>query len=153
MTKGTWNRTTKAVADAQPLSPRMNFTNAATSSGDEINRLMPAKCAFTEVLNQGLEASASASNMNGAPDLRRALSLLSSDAWVPSSTAQGNEVHLAGSSNIAASPFQVVPSAPESWQEDHTLTFNFHGSGSQSQELHFSKVPYDSSIFEANEVL
>ncbi|KAG0473413.1 hypothetical protein HPP92_015270 [Vanilla planifolia] len=152
MTKGTWNRTTKAVADAQPLSPRMNFTNAATSSGDEINRLMPPNVLSPSPQSRSGSFCICIEHERSTGPMSCSLSL-SSDAWVPSSTAQGNEVHLAGSSNIAASPFQVVPSEPESWQEDHTLTFNFHGSGNQSQELHFSKVPYDSSIFEANEVL
>ncbi|KAG0451439.1 hypothetical protein HPP92_026244 [Vanilla planifolia] len=86
----------------------------------------------------GLEAPASAFNLNRAPDLHRALSLLSSDVWIPPSTAQGDTFPLGSSvSDVVSHPtVQVVNSAPACWLHDeHSLSFNIHSSGSQIQEL------------------
>lgn len=111
--------------------------------------------------SSGLEASVSASNLNGAPDLRSALSLLSNDSCGQCNTGQSHMIQFARTSPAAAShppPLQASHhSMPECWHDDHSLTeqalsFNFNGNGSQFQEFHLSKAPFDSPLFEGNQV-
>ncbi|KAF8772142.1 hypothetical protein HU200_006140 [Digitaria exilis] len=73
----------------------LHFSNLQISSSvashthhHNLNGLMPFKGANTKVLNQvsGVEASATASTSNAAPELGRALSLLSDGSWGSSST-------------------------------------------------------------------
>ncbi|KAG0466741.1 hypothetical protein HPP92_017713 [Vanilla planifolia] len=137
LSKGSWSKPTKVVADGQLLLP-LDFSNVDTPSCNDLSKFMPLKCATAEVLNQGLEAPASAFNLNRAPDLHRALSLLSSDVWIPPSTAQGDTFPLGSSvSDVVSHPtVQVVNSAPACWLHDErSLSFNIHSSGSQIQEL------------------
>ncbi|XP_020599978.1 squamosa promoter-binding-like protein 12 isoform X2 [Phalaenopsis equestris] len=157
--KGSWLKTTKAGVEGQLNLPVMDFSNTNTASRDEFNRFMPFKCTASEVLNQDQEAYVHTSNLNGAPELRRALSLLSSDAWCPSSTAQTNMNQLANADPIVTSHLraQLANSAPQCWQDDNslpeqTLPFNLHGNGTHLQDLQLSKAPYETSFYEATQV-
>ncbi|XP_020689473.1 squamosa promoter-binding-like protein 12 isoform X2 [Dendrobium catenatum] len=158
MRKGSWLKTIKADVDRQLQFPEMDFSNKIKPSRDGLNRLIPFKCTTNEVLNQGEEAYVPTSNLNGAPDLRRALSLLSSDAWCPSSTEQSSMIQLAITNPITTSNLRVPTAnlAPECWQNDNSLAeqalpFNLHGNGSHIQDLQLSKAPYESSFFESNQ--
>nr|AMR58258.1 squamosa promoter-binding-like protein 3 [Oncidium hybrid cultivar] len=160
MTKGSWLKTTtKAGFDEQLSSPMMDFSATNTASRDDFNRIMPFKCAMTEVLNQGQETYAPTADLNGAPELRRALSLLSSDGWCPPSTTQSDMVQLASPDPIAASHLraQAANAAPDCWQDaaslaEQTLPFNLHSNGTHIQNLQLTKAPFESSFFEANQV-
>nr|AQQ11834.1 squamosa-promoter binding protein-like protein [Bambusa oldhamii] len=59
----------------------------------DLDGLMRFKGTNTKVLDQGVEASAVVSNSNGAPDLRRAHSLLSSDSWGSTDIQPSSQVH------------------------------------------------------------
>uniref|UniRef100_A0A0E0HV12 SBP-type domain-containing protein n=1 Tax=Oryza nivara TaxID=4536 RepID=A0A0E0HV12_ORYNI len=64
----------------------------------DFDGLIPFKGNTTKVLNQGVDPACAvvSSNSNGAPDLRRALSLLSSDSWGPADVQAGSQVHPGG---------------------------------------------------------
>ncbi|TKW23278.1 hypothetical protein SEVIR_4G282500v4 [Setaria viridis] len=74
--------------DELPFSNLQISTSVAaqTARHHNFDGLMPVKGTNTKVLNQGVEASTAASNSNGAPELGRALSLLSDGSWGSSST-------------------------------------------------------------------
>nr|AMR58259.1 squamosa promoter-binding-like protein 10 [Oncidium hybrid cultivar] len=163
-TDGSWPKPTKTGVDGALHLPFMDFSDAFPASHHGFNRTMPFKGTTAEVLNQGLEASVTTSNLNGAPDLRSALSLLSNDSCGPCNTGQSHMIHFARTSPAAAAAASHPPPLPasnnslqECWQDDHSLTeqalsFNFNGNGSQFQEFHLSKAPYDSPLFEGNQV-
>nr|AGI62051.1 SQUAMOSA promoter-binding-like 3 [Erycina pusilla] len=161
MTKGSWIKTTtKAGFDEQLSSPMMDFSATNTASRDDFNRIMPFKYAMTEVLNQDQETYAPTADLNGAPELRRALSLLSTDAWCSPNTTQSDMVQLASPDPISdASHLRppAVNSAPNCWQDaaslaEQTLQFNLHSNGTHIHNLQLSKPPFESSFFEANQV-
>ncbi|KAJ0965548.1 hypothetical protein J5N97_026686 [Dioscorea zingiberensis] len=80
--RGSWIKSTKAGVFDGPLGfPSGGHSNTSSTLRNDLDRLLPLKGTTAEVLNQGLEASAVAPNLDGAPDLRRALSLLSTDTW------------------------------------------------------------------------
>lgn len=64
--------------------PSALFDIQYDANNNQANLLSSSKGETSKFLNQGVEASLAASNLDGAPDLPRALSLLSNDSWVPS---------------------------------------------------------------------
>ncbi|KAJ1260757.1 hypothetical protein BS78_10G256800 [Paspalum vaginatum] len=84
---------------------------------------MPFKGTSTKVLNEGVEASAAASNSNGAPDLGSALSLLSDGSWGSSSTViqqPSSHAHAGAMPPLAtvAAVHPLDPSLGRFWQDD-----------------------------------
>uniref|UniRef100_A0A0E0LFC8 SBP-type domain-containing protein n=2 Tax=Oryza punctata TaxID=4537 RepID=A0A0E0LFC8_ORYPU len=75
-----------------------NNVVAHTVHHHDFDGLIPFKGNTTKVLNQGVDPACAvvSSNSNGAPDLRRALSLLSSDSWGPADVQAGSQVHPGG---------------------------------------------------------
>ncbi|KAL5223909.1 hypothetical protein ABZP36_010548 [Zizania latifolia] len=91
----------------------------------DFDGLVPFKGTTTKVLNQGVEASAVVSNSNGALDLRRALSLLSSDSWGPANIQPNPQAVHSGRvmpPPLAAPANPVMPALHPSprgfWQDD-----------------------------------
>ncbi|CAL5050048.1 unnamed protein product [Urochloa decumbens] len=74
--------------DELPFSSLQISTDVAshTAHRHDFDGFMPFKGANTKAINQGVEASVAASNSNRAPELGRALSLLSDASWGSSST-------------------------------------------------------------------
>uniref|UniRef100_J3MHD9 SBP-type domain-containing protein n=1 Tax=Oryza brachyantha TaxID=4533 RepID=J3MHD9_ORYBR len=108
-----------------------NNVVAQTVHHHDFDGLIPFKGNTTKVLNKGVETSAVvSSNSNGAPDLRRALSLLSSDFWGPADVQPSSQVHPGGVmpplATVAAptNPANVMhhalhhPSPGGFWQDD-----------------------------------
>uniref|UniRef100_A0A0A8Z3R4 SBP-type domain-containing protein n=1 Tax=Arundo donax TaxID=35708 RepID=A0A0A8Z3R4_ARUDO len=92
-----------------------------------VSELMPFMGSNTNVLNQGVEASAVGSNSNGAPDLGRALSLLSNGSWgstsaviqQPSSHAQAGAVPPFATVAVSNPAMHPLDSSPGGfWQDD-----------------------------------
>ncbi|CAN6173493.1 unnamed protein product [Urochloa humidicola] len=77
-----------AGLDELPFSNLQISTSVAahTARHHDFDGLMPFKGTNTKAVNQGVQASSAASNSNGAPELGRALSLLSDGSWGSSST-------------------------------------------------------------------
>lgn len=110
----------------------------------------------------GLEASAHAPNLGGAPDLRRALSLLSTESWGPVNPGQSSLVHFANTSHDTAAHTTAleVNTSAGYWQDQHSLRqqerelpFDLHNNGSQYQEFQLPKPPYETSFFDSSQIL
>ncbi|KAG9449381.1 hypothetical protein H6P81_009346 [Aristolochia fimbriata] len=154
-TKGSSSRMTKVGdVEGQVLLPDEQLPNTTSFLRHDFDRLLPLKCDTAEVLPQGLEASVIASNLDAARDVRRALSLLSSNYWASADSGHTSFNQLVHTSS--AQP--AVPAAPQGfvlvnsdiWQaeqptaESHILAA--HGSSSQFQEFDLFKAPYESSF-------
>ncbi|KAG6506675.1 hypothetical protein ZIOFF_032002 [Zingiber officinale] len=81
--KGPWIKPTKECnIDGHLNLPSSHILNGFSSLYHDGDKLLPCRGTAAEVLNQGSEASAGASNLDGAPGVGRALSLLSATSWV-----------------------------------------------------------------------
>ncbi|XVE92114.1 hypothetical protein REPUB_Repub01dG0069300 [Reevesia pubescens] len=133
--------------------------NSNTMRCHDSNRFLPAKGKHNtaEVLNQGVEESAVASNMGTTQDLHRALSLLSNDSWVSSEPKHGSlaySMHANPTSvsqpamNAISQGFQSALS--ENWQmEQQTTQSQVHTTlhDNHFQEFQLLKAPYDSGFY------
>lgn len=167
-----WLNDRDLVQNKHHIQQCFNMISFGNNGGDSTNQLhqrkfllgcidivMKIKILLSPVFVSGQEAYVPTSNLNGAPDLRRALSLLSSDAWCPASTTQSDMIQLASPDLIAASHLRVqaANSAPDCWQDDSSLAeqalpFNSHSNGTHFQNLQLTKAPFESSFFETNQV-
>ena len=114
----------------------------------------------------GLEASAIAYNSNVAPDLRRALSLLSTNSWGlndPGPISLDQFMHV-NQTNVAQ---PVMHAEPQNWAlassenmhiqqtssetRGHSLDLLNNGS-SMFQEFQLFKAPYESGCFYPNQI-
>lgn len=110
----------------------------------------------------GLEASLTASNLDGALDLRRALSLLSANAWGsadPGTTSSLVQLAHANHTSAAQPAIHAVNSTSEYWQDEHALAqqgrvlqFPTHSNGSQFQEFQLLKAPYETTFFDSSQI-
>uniref|UniRef100_A0A0D9WTV3 SBP-type domain-containing protein n=1 Tax=Leersia perrieri TaxID=77586 RepID=A0A0D9WTV3_9ORYZ len=78
----------------------------------DVDGLIPFKGNTTKVLNQGVEESTVVSNSNVAPDLRHALSLLSSDSWGLADIQTSSQVHSGGVMPPLAATGVAAPTNP-----------------------------------------
>lgn len=161
--KGSWIKSTKAGdIDGHLHFSNSDLPNTVPALPHHLDKLLPFKGTTAEVLNRGLEAHTPASNLDGAPDLRRALSLLSTDSWGSVNPGQSSLVHFANAShNGAAHPaVQEVGTSAGFWQDQHSLPqqervlpFGLHNNGSQYQEYQLSKASYETSYFDSSQIL
>ncbi|KAK3155981.1 hypothetical protein QOZ80_2AG0101280 [Eleusine coracana subsp. coracana] len=80
-TKDPWLKPMGAVGvDGIHLSSQKVWNNITPNEHHDFDGLIPFKGTRAKVLNQGVEAPVVVSNLNGAPDLQRALSLLSNNS-------------------------------------------------------------------------
>nr|AQQ11869.1 squamosa-promoter binding protein-like protein [Phyllostachys edulis] len=126
-TKAPWLKPTRSAGvDGMHLSSQQVSNNIMPHGHGEhhdFDGLMAFKGTSAKVLNQGVEAPAVASNSNGAPDLQRALSLLSNNSvgaanLQPSSQMHSGVTTIAGASNPV---MHAVDSSPGLWQDGLTL--------------------------------
>ncbi|KAK9276652.1 hypothetical protein L1049_006188 [Liquidambar formosana] len=161
-TKGYPLRLAKAVGiDGQLHLPSNEPPCAITALRNDSNRFLPSKGATDEVLNQGLEEPMLSSNLDAAQDLRRALSLLSTNSWgscEPEPVSLDHPMHV----NNMSMPHSMQHAVPQSlplaasgyWRTEqqstdsqvHTSTSPSNGS-SHFQEFQLFKVPYGSCLF------
>nr|AQQ11868.1 squamosa-promoter binding protein-like protein [Phyllostachys edulis] len=95
-TKLPWMKPTRMVGldELHFSNPQMPSNVVAHSvHHHDFDGLMPFKGTNMKVLNQGVEVSTIVANSNGAPDLRRALSLLSNDSWGSTDIQSSSQVH------------------------------------------------------------
>ncbi|KAH7674627.1 SBP domain-containing protein [Dioscorea alata] len=160
-TRGSWIKSTKAgVFDGQLGLSSGGLSNTNSTLRSDLDRLLPFKGTTAEVLNQGLEASAATSNLDGAPDLRRALSLLSTDTWGSAEPGLTSIVPVVDKSQTKAvlPAMQVMSSATDLWKDEQpldqqarVLPFNLHSNGSQFQEFQL-KAPYEAAFFDSDHI-
>ncbi|XP_078161929.1 squamosa promoter-binding-like protein 11 [Carex rostrata] len=168
----------KGLVDGQMLhlgsqngSDHNTNLNPYSTLGHDVDGLLPIKATTVQVLNQGAEATATAaSNLDGAPDLRRALSLLSSPtattsppppqpAWPTGSPELNFSDHNtpSNSNQTVTLAATSLPNNSAFWFNDtHPLHFPFslhNGAvatgGLQFQEFQLLKpaAPYETAAF------
>ncbi|XP_059656655.1 squamosa promoter-binding-like protein 12 isoform X2 [Cornus florida] len=81
-------------------SPGIQLPHAISMLNFDSNRILPCKDTAAEVFNQGLKESMFSSSLDEAPDIPRALSLLSTNSWgsQPESITFNHPVHVDHSS-------------------------------------------------------
>ncbi|XP_059637042.1 squamosa promoter-binding-like protein 12 [Cornus florida] len=137
-------------------------SNAISKLHLDSDRVLPFQCTTPRVLNHGLEASTiTSNNLDVAPELRRALSLLSTDSWglnepEPISLEQLTRVNQTGVAQpvihaesrnrvLASTEYVRVEQAPSKSQ---VRSSNLHNNGSsQFQEFQLFKAPDESRCF------
>ncbi|XP_077214990.1 squamosa promoter-binding-like protein 3 [Tasmannia lanceolata] len=159
--KGPWIRTAKTGGiDGQLRLPSVDLPNAIPTLHHDFNRLFPFKGTTANALNQGLEASMHASNLDASTDVRRALSLLSTNSWGSSNPASASldqlvhVTHTSAAQTAIHSVHQGLPLAStEYWQaeqhpyESRVAPLALQSSGSQFQGFQLFKTPYESAFF------
>lgn len=160
-TKGSWIKPAKAGG----VNGRLHFSNsqlsdAVTTFPHNLDKLLSFKGTTTEVLNQGLEASITR-NMDGAPDLQSALSLLSTDSWGSANPTQTNFAQFVTSSHSGAAhpTVQAGNPMPGFWQDEQHLSqqarvspLDLHSNGGQYQEFQLFKPPHEMTFFDSNQM-
>ncbi|XP_077238635.1 squamosa promoter-binding-like protein 12 [Tasmannia lanceolata] len=160
--KGPWMRTAKTGSiDGLLHFPSVELPNAISPLRHDFDRLLPFKGTTAEVLNQGLEASMIASNLDASTDVRHALSLLSINPWGPSDPESASLDHLVLGTHTSAAQtamhevHQCLPLASaEYWQaepypsESRVAPFSLQSNGSQFQEFQLFKTPYQSAFLD-----
>ncbi|TVU33482.1 hypothetical protein EJB05_25303 [Eragrostis curvula] len=153
-TKAPWLKPTRAVgADGIHLSSQQVWNNITPHGRHDFSGFIAFKGTSAKVLDQGVEASAVVSNLNGAPDLQRALSLLSNSS---ADAASGQPIPQLMTTIASSSNPVMQGSSPGLWQDgpalDHQARFQAFdplssGSGiATPHQLHLLKPhSYDSS--------
>lgn len=127
----------------------------------DFDKLLSFKGATAEVLNQGLEASMITSNLDATPDIRRALSLLSTSSWgSPDQEPAFNHImhanHTSAVQPMMHMVHQGLPHASsELLQAEHPSAetpapSTFNNSIGQFQEFQLFKEPLESAFFYNN---
>ncbi|KAF8400129.1 hypothetical protein HHK36_013425 [Tetracentron sinense] len=164
-TKRSLMRPEKSGGDEQLHFPSNDLPNAISTIHRDSDRLLSFKGTTANVLNQGLEAPITASQLDATPDLRRALSLLSTDSWgsgepEPTSLNQFMHVNRASVAQpvVHAVPHSLPLASSEYWQteqqpaDSHMHSSGLHNNGSgQFQDFQMFKAPYE-SFFSSNQM-
>ncbi|XP_062218175.1 squamosa promoter-binding-like protein 3 isoform X2 [Phragmites australis] len=157
-TKASWLKPTRAAGvDGLHLSSQQVWNNITPHGAHhDFDGFMAFKGTSPNALNQGVEDSAVVSNSNGAPDLQRALSLLSNSSAGAANDQPSPQLHPGLTTVTSSSNSVMQASAPGLWQDgtplDHQVRFQAFdplGSGSAITTPHQLQLPkpsaYDSS--------
>nr|CAD1832042.1 unnamed protein product [Ananas comosus var. bracteatus] len=155
--KESWIKSTKAGGvDGQQLQmSNSKLSSPFSTLCHDVDRLMPLK---------GPEASVTASNLGGAPDLQRALSLLSSSSWGSPDPGTASLIQFVDTNQISAS--QPAPSylgnstSAYHWhdkpllaqQQQPEIPFAANSNVSPLQEFQLLKSPYETSFFDTGRI-
>lgn len=150
-----------------PTLPSVCFNQSCLlSSFVDFLSINKISISYITILYTGLEASSFASDVNVAPDLRRALSLLSTSSW-GLNDSEGNALdqlmHVNRSSvaqpavhaelqnwDFSSSGHQQVEQPPP---ESRARSLNYHNNGSgHYQEFQLFKSSYESGCFYSNQI-
>ncbi|XP_074565951.1 squamosa promoter-binding-like protein 3 [Curcuma longa] len=163
-TRGTWTKSVKEGSiDEQHYLPDTELSNGYFSLYHDVDRLLPLKGIVAEVLNQGSEASAGASNLDGAaPNLRRALSLLSTNSWGSLDPGQTSSIVEFMDANYAGTSQPTLPVANTSnhWvyglstaQQAQQLPFTMQRSGEDKpHDFTQQNAIYRDTIFDPSQI-
>lgn len=148
------------VMDVQPHMLGTQLPLAISMPNHDSSRLLQCK-GSTEAFSPGFKESMLSSNLDAAPDLHRALSLLSTNSW---GSCEPESVNLNHSMNVSRTSMpqfvmhavsQGLPLAPsDCWQAKvqltnahmHALASNSSGS-SHCQEIQLFTSPFDSGFY------
>lgn len=110
----------------------------------------------------GFETPIPAPNLDDAPDLRRALSLLSTESWSSMRPGHSNLAHFVNTShNSAAHPAMQAVNTTSAYCEDQqtlpqqemAVPFDLHTNTSQYQGFPLPKSSYEMSFFDSGPIL
>uniref|UniRef100_A0A5B7A6X9 Putative squamosa promoter-binding-like protein 3 isoform X1 n=1 Tax=Davidia involucrata TaxID=16924 RepID=A0A5B7A6X9_DAVIN len=152
--------------DRQPNLSSDKMPNAISMLHLDSDKILSFHGMMPRILNPGLEESAITSNLDVAPDLPRALSLLSVNSWglnEPEPTSHEQLMHLnqtsvtqpmmnaeSRSGALASSEYVLVDHPPS---KSRVNSLDLHNTGSsQFQEFQLFKAPYESSCFYSNQI-
>lgn len=116
------------------------------------DRLLPCKGTKSETLTQGLKESVLNPNLDSAPDLHRALSLLSNDTWSsfppPSNSLDHPSVKQMHHQPLMQGLPQSFPqTSSEFCQTDHHSTDRLTTTANDTGHFELYKVPYENVLF------
>ncbi|XP_074569571.1 squamosa promoter-binding-like protein 3 [Curcuma longa] len=162
-TKGPWTKSGKEGSiDGQQYLPNTELSNGYFSLYQDVDKLLPLKATVGDVLNQGSEASAGASNLDGAPDLQRAFSLLSTDTWGSHDPGQNSSIIDIMDANYTATLQPIMPAVNTSnhWiyghspaRQAHQLPFAMHINGEyKPHEFLQQNTLYRDTIFDPSQI-
>ncbi|KAL6977926.1 hypothetical protein U1Q18_026712 [Sarracenia purpurea var. burkii] len=156
-----------AGIDIQPHLSSNDIPNSISMLRLDSERISSFHSATPRVLYHDLVPPAITSNLDVAPELRRALSLLSTNSWgfnepeptslehfiqVNQSSAAQPMMHAEPQNVALASSSQYMRvEQPTAMSRVHSLGFHSNGN-SQFQEFQFIKAPYDSGCFYPNHI-
>ncbi|URE48973.1 Squamosa promoter-binding-like protein [Musa troglodytarum] len=153
--KESWTKSNKAgCTDGQLQFSSICQTNNTSTLNHDLDRLLSFKGTAAEVLNQDLEASAFASNMNVTPDLRRALSLLSNDSWLagPSSLKFVNAQNASTTQPAVNTAESTAGILQDGQPLEHPMMLPVHLHIGQFQEFQLHKAPFQTSFFDSTQI-
>lgn len=140
--------------------PGTDLMHAASAPCQNSSRPLPSKGSRAEVSTQGLkECPMLSSNPNTAPDIHRALSLLSTDSWgsEPANIVLDPPFHVDLTSSIPQPVMHGVPqgmpfASSEHWQAEHTTDLGRVHTLTASDSSHFEeiqlfKAPYENGLY------
>ncbi|XP_072967767.1 squamosa promoter-binding-like protein 11 isoform X1 [Typha angustifolia] len=147
--KESWMKSTKVGGtDGQLHVGNSQMSNAFSILCQEVDSPLPIK---------GPEASVTASNLHRAPDLQRALSLLSSSSWSsPDPGPPSSHVQLVGNNQTSATQTlsQAGSLIPAYWQDgeplghqERVVPFAMHSNGNPFQEFQLLNSSYGPTYF------
>ncbi|XAR48185.1 hypothetical protein NMG60_11030921 [Bertholletia excelsa] len=144
--------------DGQLQLPGSELPHAISMPRQNSNRLFPSKGSKSDIFNQGLKEPILSSNLDAAPDLHRALSLLSTDSWghEPANLALEHPI----STSLSAMPHPMMHGSSQGlplassdyWQPEHPIdprrvhTMAATESG-HFQEIQLFKGSYENGLF------
>ncbi|KAL6888646.1 hypothetical protein ACP4OV_009672 [Aristida adscensionis] len=144
-TKAPWLKPVTASVDdgMHPSSQQVLDNIMPHGAHHDFDGLMASKGSSVKILNKGVQASAEFSDMNGAPDLQRALSLLSSN----SAGGANDQLHSGLNTTLtgASNPIAMQAPSPGLWQDatavDHQAPRLQALDGAMVAELQLPKPP------------
>ncbi|XP_047080554.1 squamosa promoter-binding-like protein 3 [Lolium rigidum] len=151
-TKAPWLKpTTAAGIDRMHLSSQQVSDNIMPHGAHHgFDGFMAFKGTGAKFLNQGVQASAVASDSSGAPDIQHALSLLSSNTVGVANLQQSPQIHtgIAATAGIPNPVVHELGSSPGLWPDgppvdDHPRFQVFNRLGGHDSELQLPKSSYD----------
>ncbi|XP_008809089.1 squamosa promoter-binding-like protein 12 [Phoenix dactylifera] len=155
-------KSTKAGGiDRQLHLPGSELLNNISTLHHDLDKLFPFKGTTAEVLSQGLGASVVASSLDGAPDLRRALSLLSTDSLCSAEAGPISHTRYVSVNNTTAArpAMHAVDTSPGFWevvqpvaQHTQVLPFDLQSDGGRFQEIQLLKTPYEATLFDSSQM-
>ncbi|URE48970.1 Squamosa promoter-binding-like protein [Musa troglodytarum] len=142
------------VCESHSKSPKVIVAGKERRFCQQCSRLLSFKGTAAEVLNQDLEASAFASNMNVTPDLRRALSLLSNDSWLagPSSLKFVNAQNASTTQPAVNTAESTAGILQDGQPLEHPMMLPVHLHIGQFQEFQLHKAPFQTSFFDSTQI-
>ncbi|WOK92086.1 squamosa promoter-binding-like protein 12 isoform X1 [Canna indica] len=145
-TRGSWVNSSKlGVRNGHLHLPCIGMPKSISTLRHNLDGLSAFKGTTTNVLDKGHGATAVASYSDGASDLRRALSLLSTESLVPCNLESVSDIQFVNANIIPShSANHPTKAATGIWQQDElSFPLNLQSNAGQLQEFQLKRTPSD----------